>query len=278
MRKLLKLLLFAAFLSMTIFGAAKLLSIQNEYAYSEKTYDAIADQYAVSVTVPEAPEASETDPTETAEPTEPPEYAPIQVDFESLLQECEDIIGWLYCEDTVINYPVTQCSNNDYYLNRLPNGKWSGGGTIFMDFRNQSDMSDWNSILYGHNMNDDSMFGTLCNYRWQDYADAHPVMYFLTPTQDYKIEIIGGYTTPSTSKAYVIPGDKEGRDDLVNKAVQYTEFKPKAVAGEEDRLITLSTCTYEYDEARFIIVGAMKKLAAIPEKEEEAPQSIYSGR
>ncbi len=253
MKKLGKVILFLLFFAMTVYGAKELFAIRQEYAFSEEQYDAIAEQYVVTVTAP-------TEETAETGPTEPKEYAPIQVDFEKLRLEGDEIIGWLYSEDTVINYPVVHCDNNDYYLNRLPNGTYSGGGTIFMDYRNSGDMSDWNSILYGHNMNDDSMFGTLSDYRRQEYADEHSVMYFLMPDQDYKIEIIGGYTTRATSDAYVIPGDLDGRDTLAEMAVKYSEFTPTWTSQEGDRLITLSTCTYEYDHARFILVGVLREL------------------
>ncbi len=257
-------LLFLTFFAMAFYAGVNLLDIRQDYAFSAESYDNLAQQF--SSTVPT--QIHSTDPTESTA-AEPLEYAPIRVDFENLLQEGPEIIGWLYCADTVINYPIVHHANNDYYLDRLPNSKFSPGGTIFLDCENSPDLSDWNSILYGHNMNDDSMFGTLPDYRKQEYYDEHPVMYFLTPTQDYRIDIIGGYTTLSTSDTYSIPYDEIGRDALVEKAVRNTEFQPSAQAGPGERLITLSTCTYEYDEARFVIVGVLRPLARPEEGGEE---------
>lgn len=253
MKKIGKAILFFLFFAMIIYGASDLFVMSRKYVVSEKAYDSIADQYVAAVTVP-------TEEAAAADPTEPKEFAPIQVDFETLKQEYKDIIGWIYSEDTVINYPVVQAADNDFYVHRLPDGKANEGGSIFMDYRNAPDLSDWNSILYGHNMNNDSMFGTLSDYRKQEYADEHSVLYFLTPETDYKIELIGGYTTFSTSDSYRIAQDLTERDALVALAEEHTEFEPEFQAEPEDRLITLSTCTYEYDHARFILVGRLKAL------------------
>ncbi len=257
-------LLFLTFFAMIVYAAWNLLDIHQDYAFSAENYDNLAQQF--SSTVPAQTHSTET--TETT-PAQPPEYAPIRVDFEQLQNESPEIIGWLYCADTPIHYPIVHHANNDYYLDRLPDGTFSPGGSIFLECKNQPDFSDWNNILYGHHMMDDSMFGSLTEYRRQDYADAHPVLYLLTPKQDYRIDIIGGYTTISTSDTYAIAYDEIGRDELVEKAVKNSEFQPAAQAAPGERLITLSTCTYEYDEARFVIIGVLRELARPEEGGEE---------
>lgn len=265
-------LFFILFAGMIVFAAVKLLGIHQKYAFSEKSYQNLADNYAVTVP-PKSDKAESADPTETTAETEPKEYAPISIDFDALRLEGAEIIGWLYCEDTQINYPVTHHANNDYYLHRLPNGQYSGGGSIFLDCKNQPDFSDWNSILYGHHMIDKSMFGSLTEYRKQAYADAHPVLYLLTPDVDYKISVIGGYTTLSTSDSYTVPYDEEGRDALVKKAVDNSQFKPQFQAEPGKKLITLSTCSYEYDEARFVLIGTLTELARPTEQLVGTPEN-----
>ncbi len=255
-------LLFLVFFSMVAFAVWKLWSIYSEYAFSAKSYENLAEQFSSQVTNDE--KNIVLNPTIENNSVTLGEYAPIRVDFEKLLEEGPEIVAWLYSEDTPINYPIVQHKNNDYYLDRLPNSEFSPGGTIFVESKNEPGFSDWNNILYGHNMNDGSMFASLIKYRWQGYAEEHSVMYLLTPEQDYKIEIIGGYTTLSTSDSYDIPYDIQGRDKLVKKAEDYSEFPPLYQAGAEERLITLSTCTYEYDEARFVLIGIMKEISKPP--------------
>ncbi len=145
-----------------------------EYAHGTESYEEVAEQY-----VSEATDAEETEQNsiEVPELTEPEETTPITVDFEALRKENGDVVGWLYCEDTPINYPIVQSEDNDYYLRRLLDSTWNIAGTIFMDYRNAPDFSDWNTIIYGHNMNNDSMFGTLQDYKKQAYYEEHPVLY-----------------------------------------------------------------------------------------------------
>lgn len=103
------------------------------------------------------------------------ETAPIKVDFERLQEENKDIIAWLYCPDTEINYPVVQSKDNEYYLRRLLDGTWNIAGTLFMDYRNAADCSDLHTIIYGHNMKNNTMFGSLPKYSKQEYYEEHSV-------------------------------------------------------------------------------------------------------
>ncbi len=256
-RKLLRLVLFLVFLGMILLSGWKLYEIYQMYAVGRENYGSMTDQYVAVVTEPE------TQPT-AMEETEPREYAPIQVDFDKLREEGPEIVGWLYSEDTPINYPLVYHQNNSYYLDRLPSGKFSAGGSIFMECTNNPDFSDLNTIFYGHNMNDDSMFGSLAEYRKQEYYEMHPTMYLLTPEKDYRLDLIGGYTTPSVSDTYSIPADKAEWAYLVQKAEENTEFEPIHQAQPGERLVTLSTCSYVYDDARFVLVGVLRELDRRP--------------
>jgi len=228
----------------------KLYGIYAEYTEGTKTYDTIASQY---VTVPSPV-------LETSEENTPVATPPPSVSFEALQAECSDVVAWLYCEGTPINYPIVQGEDNDYYLHRLINGSYNISGTLFMDFQNQPDFSDWNTIIYGHNMNNDSMFGILPDYMNQSFYDDHPVMYLLTPTQDFKIELISGYVTPATSNTYSIPATQEERDAILNKAYTSSNFISNVSVSAEEKLVTLSTCVYDYDNARYVLVGVLREL------------------
>ena len=186
-----------------------------------------------------------------------PEATPITVDFEVLQAENADIVGWLYCPDTEINYPVVQSRDNDYYLRRLLDGTWNVAGTLFMDYRNADDYSDWHTVIYGHNMKNDSMFGTLPEYRSQEYYEQHPAWYLLTPTQNYKIELCAGYVTPSDSDVYNLENSKEERDRILETALEQSCFNANVSVSDEDKLIALSTCSYEFENARFVLTGRL---------------------
>ncbi len=266
-KKILRLTVLLILLGVFLFSGWKVFSTLSEYRQSEESYEALTQEYTTHQPAATADEPqSPVMPSDTTEETALMEAAPITVDFDTLLADCPDVVGWLYCADTPINYPVVQATDNDYYLRRLLDGSYSRGGSIFMDYRCASDFSSWNSIVYGHNMKNDAMFGTLQDYREQEYYDAHPVLYLLTPAQDYKIELIGGYTTPGTAEdTYGIPQTQEGRDALIAKARQQSTFQTDVEIADTDRLITLSTCAYDYDGARYVLVGVLRELAPFVE-------------
>lgn len=189
-----------------------------------------------------------------------PETAPIRVDFEALLQENTDIVAWIYCPDTPINYPVVQSEDNSYYLRRLVNGTWNSSGTLFLDYRNEDDFSDVNCVIYGHNMKNGSMFGTLTNYKNQEYYEQHPALYLLTPEYDYKVELLAGCTTPSDSAIYDIPALNGTTADQVMDLLAFSTFTAETDLKSEDHLLTLSTCSYEYGNARYVVTGVLKTL------------------
>ena len=217
-------------------------------------------------------EEAKTEPTEapTEEPGEEPDEepteeiyppAPIQVDFEALREKNEDVVAWIYCPDTPINYPVVQAEDNEYYMHRLLNGKENASGTLFMDYRNAADLSDWNSVIYGHNMKNGSMFGILTHYKQPSYFEEHPEIFLLTPEQDYVIKVVAGFVTPEDSELYNdFAPDEENRERLLREWMEASFFDSGYEPAAEDRLITLSTCSYEYSNARFVLVGILKKL------------------
>lgn len=190
----------------------------------------------------------------------PMETAPIEVDFEVLWETNEDVVGWIYCEDTPINCPIVQAEDNDYYLRRLIDGTWNSSGTLFADYRNAADFSDSNTIIYGHNMKNKGMFGTLSNYKEQSYYDEHPLMWLLTPNGNYKVELIAGYVTSSTSEIYSFGQAEEEVLALAEQSIEKSTFTSDFQVLQGDRFVTLSTCSYEYDNARYVLIGRLTPL------------------
>ena len=179
---------------------------------------------------------------------------PIKVDFSILKQENQDIVAWIYCENTPINYPVLQSNDNEYYLRRLINGEYNTAGSIFMDYRNHSNMNDDNTIIYGHNMKNDTMFGTLTKYKEQEYYENNRIMYLFTPEKNYMIELFAGCTISVDSDVYNL--SQINKDEIINES----DFKSDIIVEDEDKTITLSTCSYDYDGARYIIMGKIQEI------------------
>lgn len=229
------------------FSAYQILGIVTENNESKNHYAELAD--SVVQTVPA--------PTENATQPEQKITAPIAVDFSKLLLQNGDVVGWIYCEDTPINYPVLKSDDYDDYLRRLMTGERNTAGSIFMDYNSNADLSSLNTILYGHNMRNNTMFGTLKEYNQQAYYEAHPTLWLLTPSGDYKIEVIAGYKTRSDSEAYADIFSQEALQEYIRDILPKSTFQTKADTADIDRVITLSTCVRGEDDYRYVLIGKL---------------------
>ena len=185
---------------------------------------------------------------------------PINVDFKVLKNQNQDIIAWLYSQDTPINYPIVQANDNDYYLRRLIDGTYNQAGTLFIDYRNNSDFNDYKTIVYGHNMKNETMFGTLINYTNQEYYDEHKEMYLLTENKNFKIELIAGYTTSNESNIYTLPTTININEELLQTAIRNSTFKSEVKVTTQDKIIVMSTCSYDYENARYVLLGVLREI------------------
>lgn len=169
---------------------------------------------------------------------------------------------WLYAPDTPIDYPVVQCGNNSYYLDRMFNRKSNPAGTLFIDYRNLPDFDDPNTLIYGHHMRDSSMFHSLTDYDTPGYFDAHPFMLAVSGKEIYVIEVFAGYVTTSRDHCYDIAiSDAEDMRQFVDTALRKSDFTSHVeIDCHADRLVTLSTCAYNFENARCIIIGRLNRV------------------
>ncbi len=188
------------------------------------------------------------------------------VDFDALKKLNPDVVGWIYQKDTIINYPIMRGKDNDQYLHSDINKKYSVSGSIFMDYRNSADFSDFNTIIYGHHMHDGSMFKSLRGYTKEtDYYKDHKTFELITPDKKYHLQIISSYITPATSDAYKYSFNNQAdKQAFINYAIKNSKISTGITATTNDKIITLSTCAYDYDEARYVVV-----CKAIPWTKEE---------
>ena len=193
------------------------------------------------------------------EVVEKSEDSAIEVDFDSILAKNNDVIGWLYCENSPINYAVVQAKDNEKYLRRGIDGKHSHSGSLFADFRNAPDFTDKNTVIYGHNMNNSEMFGSLIKYKEQKYFDSHPEFLLITPNESYTVSLIAGFEEKSTAEFYERLVSFENAEDAVNAFIAKSTFKSSYSFSEEDRFVTFSTCTDDYSDVRFLLIGKISK-------------------
>lgn len=163
---------------------------------------------------------------------------------------------WMYAPGTPIDYPVVQCSDNERYLNKLFDGRRNSGGTLFIDYRNLTRLRDPNTLVYGHHMRNESMFGTLVFYKEQAYYEAHPWILLMDDENVWLAELFAGYTTNDQDHCYdiAISGEKD-QQRFVSEAVRKSNFASPVQVQPRDRLITLSTCAYSFQNARYITIG-----------------------
>ena len=166
---------------------------------------------------------------------------------------------WMYAPDSPIDYPVVQCSNNSYYLDHLFNRTSNPAGTLFMDYRNLTDFRDPNTLIYGHHMRDGSMFHSLTQYDTEGYFDAHPFMVFVDKDEIYGVEVFAGYVTDSKDHCYTIAlSDWKDMRDFTRAACEKSYFDAHVVFDyRRDHLVTLSTCAYNFDNARCVVLGRL---------------------
>lgn len=266
LRKIVLIFMTIVFLSLFLFAGYQILSIYQEYQTGEETYEDI-QQFV-----------SQDEPTTSKECTYPifdetiidsmevPCLSWPEVDFDSLLAVNPDVVGWIYIEGTAVNYPIVKGNDNDYYLKRLVDGKYNSAGSIFMDYRNLGDFSDTHSILYGHNMKNGSMFAVLGKYKDQNFFEEHPYCQIMTPEGNYLVEFFSGYdaSTEDDSWQRDFLSDEEFRDWL-DSAVNRSVFSSDVSLSTEDRIVTLSTCSYVFDDARFVLIGKITEVLTQPE-------------
>lgn len=235
------------------YAAYNLYHIYTEYKKGSDEYNSIA-QMAVTERDPD----QDAEEAETAGPAGSTLRPPLDIDFESLRKINTDVIGWIYVEALDgVSYPVVKGKDNEEYLHMTYEKNYNFAGTIFIDYENKPDFSDCNTLVYGHNMKNETMFGQLKNFSKDDSAyNKSKYFWIFTPEKIYRYEIISAYTTAVDSDTYTLfKGPGQEFVDYMNKIVSYSDIK--TTPGElsvEDKIVTLSTCTGN-ESTRYVVQG-----------------------
>lgn len=255
MKKVIINLLLVFFLGVLLYSGYRLYGIVSEYYKGRSEYKRASNQYVT----PKDPGREEEQDGDGAKAGDGKKYetAPIEVDFDSLLKENEDVCGWIYCPDTVVNYPVMHGKDNDLYLHHMLNREYNFAGCIFEDYRNMKLQTDPATIIYGHHMNDGSMFAMLHKYTDQKYYDEHPTMWYLTPTQNYRLDLLYGFVAGEKDRVYSLFQTPKQMQEYLRSVEGKSTFqsKTKVDISKLNRVIVLSTCAYEYNNARYLVVA-----------------------
>lgn len=171
----------------------------------------------------------------------------------ALQEEYLDAVGWLTVPNTKIDYPFMWYKDNDYYLNRDINGNDALAGTLFMDYRCETDFTSQNTVIYGHHMKNDSMFGTLKAFDDQAFFDENKHGTIYLSHAILTLEIFAYMVVdPATEREIYNIELSETFFDYVKQNARH--FRDLGLT-DRDKIVTLSTCAYEFDNARMVLLA-----------------------
>ena len=288
MGKTLYVLLMVMLCSLMLFSAYKVISISLEYNEGEAEYNDIQESFVEdysTVSIPKRKDeitesetsssqdvaSPDTAVTDTSEPqvTQAPETTAQEDDVlvipninsAYLKSVNSDYKGWLYVDGIVINYPVVQCADNEYYLDHTFYRQKNSNGCLFIDYRLDLEEDNYNTIIYGHAMKTGAMFGLLSRYAWPGFYEQNKHIVYVTEDGPYLITIFSSYTVSTDSNAWRVRF--EGEEDYAEwlKSIKgASEVRNSIVPKTTDRIVTLTTCSFKFEDARFVAHGIIEPL------------------
>lgn len=182
----------------------------------------------------------------------------IPVDYDALRNINPLFTGWLTMEDSVINYPVVHPIDNWFYLEHLFTGEVNHMGCIFIDCRNKGDFEDQNTWMYAHHMRNGSMFADLEKFQDQEYYNTHQTLNYKNEDHSYTIEPFAGVLTTGSDDIFRVSYDTQ-KDfiDYVNDKKARSSFNSDVVINEDDKIVTMVTCSYRVQDGRFIVFAKL---------------------
>lgn len=281
-----------------------LLSIRRNYDVARDEYENLAESF-VSVSEPETvsePAAEGTDSrSETKEKSKKVRikktdseaatseatatetvYAPFSVNWAGLKAVNHEIVGWIHMDALPqIHYPICKGADNDYYLTHTFRREVNPSGAIFMDKNNAGDFSDALTFVYGHRMDDHSMFGDLKNLENQAVLDAHPYFWLYTPEGVFCYQIFSVFEESAASEVFEYhfendEGFLSWAEDVRARSVVDT----RTGISRTDKVLVLATCTT--DRVRRVLVYgkciSVDVPGGVPEMEEEPEEAASSDK
>ncbi len=209
----------------------------SDYEFSEDRIDPKSE--AEEITTAEKPNFSETN-------------------LIAFMKDHPDVVGWIYFEDGHISYPIVHSEDNEEYRILDYDKEESRYGAIFLDYRSSGDFTDANSIVYGHNMKDGSMFGTLRAYR-QDptYYNDHQYFQIITPDKTYRYLIFEYMDVPENYVLYDYVAEAALSFVADAEPIRIKSYMDSdIVVNKDSKVVTLSTCTRK-DDLQFVVLGVL---------------------
>lgn len=190
----------------------------------------------------------------------------LQLKYARLYATNQDFVGYLEAPGINMNLPVVQSTDDEEYLNKNFYGKSTKYGSPFMSYLNRAEPLDYNTLIFGHHMNDRTIFGALDHYKTLAGYRQSPVISYNTLYHDYQWKVFAVFisnSVPEDDNGYVFPYYFTALSSDQQKAEYLEELKQRSLYNTgvdvqvSDRLLTLSTCSHEFDDARLVVVARM---------------------
>lgn len=253
MSKLEKVIIVIASLA-ALTAAFMIFKTARDYKDASDEYDSLRQYASEEVsTTDTAEKVSDIKPIELEEAEERKElksnenredFPEMEVDFKALREKNPDTVGWLYVGSCGISYPIVQGEDNDYYMNHTFEGTVNSSGAIIMDYRDDKYLKDWNTFIYGHNMKNGSMFGSLKKLlKDETLYDSDPYIYVYLPGYIYRYKIFSYYKDKPDSKMYWTADTLQEYRQYIRDALSLSVRDLGVETSEENNMVTLVTCS-----------------------------------
>lgn len=260
---------------LVVFAVSTVLLIRQ---WRDNTDAEAAYQDAVSIamqkTAEKLPEKTKAEPAEPEKPVTIWVPAPVEDDpvmeemtgisLAALREVNPDVTGWIRIPETKVDYPILQGEDNDFYLNHTWEKEPNSLGSIFLEHQSSSNMTDYNTIIYGHNMKNGAMFGDLDLFSLQRFWENHPYVYILTDDGVYRYEIFAFCQAEVESLTYGLnPRRTDTKEKFLNLSLETAWYDTGIKPPVTDRILTLSTCSGGGYTHRFVVQARLPMVEVI---------------
>ena len=238
--------LMALFICVAGFSGYKIISIMQNYSKSVTEYEGINREMVKK--------------PDTSVPGAVVQNPYLEINYAGLKEKNPDFVCWLDIPGTNISYPVVKGDNNNEYLHKTFEGQYVYAGSLFMDYRNSADFSDYNTVIYGHHMNNNTMFTQLDLFWRESFGKENNKFYIYKDDVVYIYKIYAFINTSSTSYAYTLNfQDNQAYADYLVKIKTEEYYDMGISADTKKHVVSLSTCQGINTGKRYVLIGMLEE-------------------
>lgn len=261
-RKVLSRIILIMALAMFCFAGYQLYDILNGYNEAGKEYDSLSSMVTPAQIDASGDEKDSVDGEKTGAELLAEAGIPVLfVDYDKLKEINDDYLMWLYIPEIEINYPVVKSEDNEDYLHKTFEGEVNSSGCLFLSCHGNEDLTDFNTFIYGHNMRNGSMFGSLKKYsRDEEMYDKAPCFFLYAKDAAYKYRIYSYYVTAPKSETFAGIADLEAYSKYIDRALRLSQRDCKVEIDRTQPTVTLSTCSGSgSNKKRLVLHGILEE-------------------